>query len=102
MCFDSDTRELLRGRPRALPRAVHDSRRSYFRSMRLAISIPQLDAGTFETNGVKSYLARAEQLGFEAGWVMEQSIAPPRSSLRWSYWRTRQPAPSGSGSGLPL
>jgi probable F420-dependent oxidoreductase len=25
---------------------------------------------------VKSYLARAEQLGFQAGWVMEQSIGP--------------------------
>jgi alkanesulfonate monooxygenase SsuD/methylene tetrahydromethanopterin reductase-like flavin-dependent oxidoreductase (luciferase family) len=44
--------------------------------MRLAISIPQLDTGTFDTAGVKSYLARAEQLGFEAGWVMEQSIGP--------------------------
>jgi hypothetical protein len=48
----------------------------YFLSMRLAISIPQLDTGTFDTAGVKSYLARAEQLGFEAGWVMEQSIGP--------------------------
>lgn len=44
--------------------------------MRLAIAIPQLDTGTFDTSGVKSYLARAEQLGFEAGWVMEQSIGP--------------------------
>jgi alkanesulfonate monooxygenase SsuD/methylene tetrahydromethanopterin reductase-like flavin-dependent oxidoreductase (luciferase family) len=44
--------------------------------MRLAISIPQLDTGTFDTSGVKSYLSRAEQLGFEAGWVMEQSIGP--------------------------
>ena len=44
--------------------------------MRLAISIPQLDTESFDTAGVKSYLARAEQLGFEAGWVMEQSIGP--------------------------
>jgi alkanesulfonate monooxygenase SsuD/methylene tetrahydromethanopterin reductase-like flavin-dependent oxidoreductase (luciferase family) len=44
--------------------------------MRLAISIPQLDTGGFDTVGLKSYLVRAEQLGFEAGWVMEQSIGP--------------------------
>jgi alkanesulfonate monooxygenase SsuD/methylene tetrahydromethanopterin reductase-like flavin-dependent oxidoreductase (luciferase family) len=44
--------------------------------VRLAISIPQLDTGTFDGHGVKTYLARAEQLGFEAGWVMEQSIGP--------------------------
>lgn len=44
--------------------------------MRLAISIPQLDTGIFDAAGVKSYLARAEQLGFQAGWVMEQSIGP--------------------------
>jgi probable F420-dependent oxidoreductase len=44
--------------------------------VRLAISIPQLDTGIFDAPGVKSYLARAEQLGFQAGWVMEQSIGP--------------------------
>ena len=38
--------------------------------------MPQRDAGGFDTAGVKSYLARAEQLGFEAGGVMEQSIGP--------------------------
>lgn len=44
--------------------------------MQLAISIPQLDRGIFDASGVKTYLARAEQLGFRAGWVMEQSIGP--------------------------
>ncbi len=44
--------------------------------MRLGISIPQLDTGTFDAAGMKAYLARAEQLGFESGWVMEQSIGP--------------------------
>jgi alkanesulfonate monooxygenase SsuD/methylene tetrahydromethanopterin reductase-like flavin-dependent oxidoreductase (luciferase family) len=44
--------------------------------MQLAISIPQLDTGTFDAQGVKAYLARAEELGFETGWVMEQSIGP--------------------------
>jgi probable F420-dependent oxidoreductase len=44
--------------------------------VRLAISIPQLDTGTFDASGLKAYLARAEELGFESGWVMEQSIGP--------------------------
>jgi alkanesulfonate monooxygenase SsuD/methylene tetrahydromethanopterin reductase-like flavin-dependent oxidoreductase (luciferase family) len=44
--------------------------------VRFAISIPQLDADGFDTAGVKSYLSRAEELGFEGGWVMEQAIGP--------------------------
>ena len=44
--------------------------------MRLAISLPQVHAGDFDADGVKDYLARAEELGFEAGWVMEQAIGP--------------------------
>jgi len=44
--------------------------------MRFAISIPQLDTGTFDAPGVKSYLARAEELGFESGWTIEQTIGP--------------------------
>jgi alkanesulfonate monooxygenase SsuD/methylene tetrahydromethanopterin reductase-like flavin-dependent oxidoreductase (luciferase family) len=48
----------------------------YVPDMQVTISIPQLDSGTFDTQGVKAYLARAEELGFEAGWVMEQSIGP--------------------------
>jgi probable F420-dependent oxidoreductase len=44
--------------------------------MQLAIAIPQLDTGTFDAQGVKAYLARAEEVGFQAGWVMEQSIGP--------------------------
>ncbi|MBV9089529.1 MAG: LLM class flavin-dependent oxidoreductase [Mycobacteriaceae bacterium] len=44
--------------------------------MRFSISLPQLDLGTFDADGVKAYLARAEELGFEGGWVMEQSIGP--------------------------
>jgi alkanesulfonate monooxygenase SsuD/methylene tetrahydromethanopterin reductase-like flavin-dependent oxidoreductase (luciferase family) len=53
---------------------VTGSRRRTIRYVRLAISIPQLDAGIFDAPGVKAYLALAEQLGFQAGWVMEQSI----------------------------
>ena len=44
--------------------------------MRWSISIPQLDADTFDADGLKAYLARAEELGFEGGWVMEQAIGP--------------------------
>lgn len=44
--------------------------------MRLAISIPQLDEGGFDAQGMKAYLARAEALGFEGGWVMEQVVGP--------------------------
>lgn len=44
--------------------------------MRFAISIPQLDADGFDEAGLKAYLARAEELGFEGGWVMEQAIGP--------------------------
>ena len=44
--------------------------------MRFAISIPQLDTGRFDAEGVKAYLARAEELGFESGWTLEQAIGP--------------------------
>lgn len=44
--------------------------------MRLSISIPQLDQDGFDASGLKAYLARAEELGFEGGWVMEQVIGP--------------------------
>lgn len=42
----------------------------------MAISIPQLDEDGFDATAVKAYLARAEELGFEGGWVMEQAIGP--------------------------
>jgi alkanesulfonate monooxygenase SsuD/methylene tetrahydromethanopterin reductase-like flavin-dependent oxidoreductase (luciferase family) len=42
----------------------------------VAISLPQLDVDGFDAAGFKSYLSRAEELGFESGWVMEQSIGP--------------------------
>jgi alkanesulfonate monooxygenase SsuD/methylene tetrahydromethanopterin reductase-like flavin-dependent oxidoreductase (luciferase family) len=40
----------------------------------LSISIPQLDYDGFDAQGVKAYLARAEELGFAGGWTMEQII----------------------------
>jgi alkanesulfonate monooxygenase SsuD/methylene tetrahydromethanopterin reductase-like flavin-dependent oxidoreductase (luciferase family) len=42
--------------------------------VRFAISIPQLDATGFDGAGLRSYLARAEDLGFEGGWVLEQIV----------------------------
>jgi alkanesulfonate monooxygenase SsuD/methylene tetrahydromethanopterin reductase-like flavin-dependent oxidoreductase (luciferase family) len=57
--------------------------------VRCAISIPQQDHGTFDSAGVKDYLTRAEELGFEGGWVMEQVIGPtpqlaPLELLAWA------------------
>jgi alkanesulfonate monooxygenase SsuD/methylene tetrahydromethanopterin reductase-like flavin-dependent oxidoreductase (luciferase family) len=42
--------------------------------VRFSIAIPQFDYDGFDAAGLRSYLARAEQLGFEEGWVLEQSI----------------------------
>lgn len=42
--------------------------------MRFSISIPQLDYDRFDDTGIKDYLARAEELGFEGGWTMEQIV----------------------------
>lgn len=42
--------------------------------MRFSIAIPQFDSEAFDDAGLRSYLTRAEQLGFEGGWVLEQTI----------------------------
>jgi probable F420-dependent oxidoreductase len=42
--------------------------------VRFSISIPQLDLDGFDDAGVKDYLARAEELGFEGGWTLEQVV----------------------------
>jgi alkanesulfonate monooxygenase SsuD/methylene tetrahydromethanopterin reductase-like flavin-dependent oxidoreductase (luciferase family) len=44
--------------------------------VRFSISIPQRDTDGFDADGFKSYLARAEELGFEGGWTLEQTIGP--------------------------
>jgi alkanesulfonate monooxygenase SsuD/methylene tetrahydromethanopterin reductase-like flavin-dependent oxidoreductase (luciferase family) len=44
--------------------------------VRFSISIPQRDTDGFDDAGMKSYLARAEELGFEGGWTVEQTIGP--------------------------
>ncbi len=42
--------------------------------MRFSIAIPQFDYDSFDAAGLASFLARAEELGFEGGWVLEQII----------------------------
>lgn len=48
--------------------------------MRFSIAIPQFDddgsGGAFDAAGLRSFLTRAEELGFEGGWVLEQIIGP--------------------------
>ncbi len=59
--------------------------------MRFSIAIPQFDyggSGGFDAAGTRSYLARAEELGFEGGWVLEQIIgdAPLLAPLELLAW----------------
>jgi alkanesulfonate monooxygenase SsuD/methylene tetrahydromethanopterin reductase-like flavin-dependent oxidoreductase (luciferase family) len=42
--------------------------------VKFSIAIPQLDSDGFDASGLRAYLARAEELGFEGGWVLEQII----------------------------
>jgi alkanesulfonate monooxygenase SsuD/methylene tetrahydromethanopterin reductase-like flavin-dependent oxidoreductase (luciferase family) len=48
--------------------------------VRFSIAIPQFDydgsGDGFDGAGLRSFLARAEELGFEGGWVLEQIIGP--------------------------
>jgi probable F420-dependent oxidoreductase len=41
-----------------------------------AIAIPQFDYDGFDGAGLRAFLARAEELGFEGGWLLEQIIGP--------------------------
>ncbi|CAM4125745.1 Alkanesulfonate monooxygenase [Mycobacterium basiliense] len=42
--------------------------------MRFSIAIPQLVSDDLDGDGLRSYLVRAEELGFEGGWVLEQIV----------------------------
>lgn len=42
--------------------------------MRCSIAIPQLDSASIDPTELRSYLVRAEELGFDGGWVLEQII----------------------------
>ncbi len=46
----------------------------YRGGVRFSISIPQLDSDGFDAAGVRAYLARAEELGYAGGWVLEQVV----------------------------
>jgi alkanesulfonate monooxygenase SsuD/methylene tetrahydromethanopterin reductase-like flavin-dependent oxidoreductase (luciferase family) len=46
----------------------------YGDGVRFSISIHQFDSGVFDAAGLRDYLTRAEQLGFEGGWVLEQIV----------------------------
>src|SRR5581483_11690803 len=59
----------------SLPMACAGAR-PYGDGVRFSISIHQFDSTSFDAVGVRDYLARAEQLGFEGGWVLEQVIGP--------------------------
>ncbi|BBX09745.1 luciferase [Mycolicibacterium aichiense] len=57
--------------------------------VKYSISIPQFDADGFDGEGLRSYLTRAEELGFEGGWTIEQIIGPspmiaPMELLAWA------------------
>lgn len=61
--------------------------------MRFSISIPQRAADGFDSEGTASYLARAEELGFEGGWTLEQIVGPapslaPLPMLSWAAAHT--------------
>jgi alkanesulfonate monooxygenase SsuD/methylene tetrahydromethanopterin reductase-like flavin-dependent oxidoreductase (luciferase family) len=42
--------------------------------VRFSISLPQRDSAGFQAAAFKDYLTRAEELGFECGWTLEQTI----------------------------
>jgi alkanesulfonate monooxygenase SsuD/methylene tetrahydromethanopterin reductase-like flavin-dependent oxidoreductase (luciferase family) len=46
----------------------------YGGDVRFSISIHQLDPSGLDATGLRDYLARAEELGFEGGWVLEQTV----------------------------
>jgi len=56
--------------------------------VRFSIAIPQLDYHSFDGPGLRSFLVRAEELGFEGGWALEQIIgeAPLLAPLELLAW----------------
>lgn len=61
--------------------------------MRFSISIPQRVADGFDAEAVSDYLVRAEELGFDGGWTLEQIVShnpslAPLELLSWAAART--------------
>jgi alkanesulfonate monooxygenase SsuD/methylene tetrahydromethanopterin reductase-like flavin-dependent oxidoreductase (luciferase family) len=56
--------------------------------VRFSISIPQLAIHGFDAEGTRGFLQRAEELGFEGGWTLEQVIgeAPLIAPLELLAW----------------
>lgn len=44
--------------------------------VKFSIALPQLDTDGFDAAGFKDYLTRAEELGFDGGWTLEQTVGP--------------------------
>src|ERR1700722_10843127 len=55
-----------------------DASGPYGDGVRFSISIHQFDETGFDAAGLRDYLKRAEELGFEGGWVLEQTIGEAR------------------------
>lgn len=64
--------------------------------MRFAISIPQtIKGGSFDPTGLDTYLAQAEELGFDSAWTGEQVLGTqpllsPLETLAYAAARTRR------------
>jgi alkanesulfonate monooxygenase SsuD/methylene tetrahydromethanopterin reductase-like flavin-dependent oxidoreductase (luciferase family) len=64
--------------------------------MRFAMSIPQTVAGgSFDPTGMDTYLAQAEELGFDSAWTGEQVLGTlptlsPLETLAYAAARTRR------------
>ncbi|WP_101948367.1 LLM class flavin-dependent oxidoreductase [Mycobacterium sp. 3519A] len=61
--------------------------------MKFSISIPQRAADGFDADGTRDFLKRAEELGFEGGWTLEQIVGPapslaPLQLLSWAAAHT--------------
>jgi probable F420-dependent oxidoreductase len=77
----------------AIGSSHHGVEPAYGGYVRFSISIPQRAADGFDAEGTSSYLARAEELGFEGGWTLEQIVAPapslaPLELLSWAAAQT--------------
>ena len=61
--------------------------------MNFSISIPQRAGDGFDAEATRSFLTRAEELGFEGGWTLEQIVGPapslaPLQLLSWAAAHT--------------
>jgi hypothetical protein len=70
--------------------------------VRLGVAIPQtILSGAFDVRGIRGFLSRAEALGFESVWVVEQILGSIRSLEPVTLLTYAPRAPSGSGSVRP-